>query len=1008
MFPDPHSLRTLSLNALQISLLAACYWLSSQLGLALAIPPGYATAVWPATGIAVGAILVWGFRLLPGVWLGSTLTNIGIALGSVDVGSPEFVSRAIMASSIGLGAVAQAGVGASLVRMLVGYPNGYDTGRSVTSMLMLAGPAACVLSALWGCLNLQSFGLLSAEDWLFTAWTWWVGDAVGVLIFLPLMLLMFGEPKAAWRHRRYAVGGPLVFSFSAAVLIIYSANRVEDEQLSSSFERDAGVVLSQLRSISSQAHMVLSNASAYFSNVPDFTYSHFLDLVQPMLLDHGEIAAIGWVPRVPRSELQAFEARIASLDYGSFVVRQQGGALPQRTGSWSENVFPVLYVAPLQDNIGLVGLDMASAGQRLQALRDALHQNGVAMTPPLQSLRNRYDSGVILVRPVYAINEVVQRGQPRVGSLRGYAMLMLKRDIWLDQSLQIEALQHVNLRIMDVTEGSPGIPFITPERADAYLDLKLEGELALGGRRWHYSMRPSQSFIAHHRSFMSWTVLAGALAVSGLLGAFLLVVTGRLFRIEAAVNARTEKLNEEIIERKRAENMLRESEARYRDLAFHDSLTGLANREFFSRRLVQAVRDARQNGHCLAVHFFDLDHFKDINDAMGHPVGDGLLCRIAKVLQGGLRHSDLLARLGGDEFAILQPCILNHAQAAELAQRTICELVMPFNVDGYEVRTSSSVGIAVFNGQQDSAFSHKEIAVKLMEEADIALYVVKEHRRGGYEFHCPSMSERVHHGIRMGQALKQALAENSPELYLAYQPQVDTRTGQVCGYEALMRWQSNQLGSVDPSEFVAIAEARGLIVELGRYTLREACAFLGRTRATGADGKPIRVAVNVSVTQFTDPGFVNDVKRIITDAQVAPSAIELELTEAVLARSLDTAEKNMRDLRDFGVSIAIDDFGTGYSSLLYLKRMPVQRLKVAQEFVRDMLVDPADAEIVRATIQIAKVLELELIAEGVETAEHADHVAALGCEMAQGFYFGKPMDERKLMEQWQASGGQAA
>ncbi len=977
-------------NIGQVLLLGLLYYAVSRASLILAIPPGYATPIWPGAGIAVAAILMGGWRYLPGVWLGSTLTNISIGLAGQPMSLPLLLEQFPLPALIGIGAMLGAAAGAALVRRTVGYPANYESGAEIGKLLGYAGPVACLITALWGSISLRIFGLIDAPDLTFTLWTWWVGDTLGVLLFLPASLLLIGKPRSHWDYRLVSVGLPLLVSFLIAVMILYSANRTEEAKLRSSFERDSARVVDHLRQFRAETDFAVHKLGGLVANLPGMTNSQFVDLAQPLLENKPEFSALQWLSRSHASRPGDFDERIEGQEHPEGTLSSQ-----QTTGE----LFHIRYMVSRQDHAQEFGQDIAAMPSLRSTLEQAARTGAIAYSPVQPDTQGHEGGSISMLVPVLPSNVLPSLGAD-LTSVRGFIRAVVPVQALLRELEKELNERHLSLNLRDVTNQQKPLDLLATLSGSRSDGLRYAGQLGMGGRVWEYEIKPGPGFVLLNRSVSDWTMLASALGVSGLLGAFLLIVTGRMFRVEAAVSARTATLNQEIFERQRVEEALRASEARYRNLAYHDSLTGLANREFFSRKLVEAIQQAMKNRRKLAVHFFDLDHFKDINDAKGHPVGDELLCRIAELLKGRLRGSDTLARLGGDEFAILQPQLRGRKQAADLAARTIAELVKPLTIQEYEVRTSSSVGIAFFDGAKVYDKPPERLAVHLMEEADIALYEVKERRRGTYAFHTREMSEKLHRSLAIGHELKRVLETHSDELSLAFQPQVRFSDQRICAFEALLRWKSRLLGQVNPVDFVAIAEARGLISDLGRYTLRQVCRVLALTNARMPDGRSFRIAVNISVTQFTDPAFVDDVIEIISQAGVSPDRIELEVTEAALARSIDQVQRNMRQLREFGVSIAIDDFGTGYSSLLYLKRMPVQRLKVAQEFVRDMLVDPADAEIVRATIQIAKAMDLELIAEGVETEAHARHLQGLGCELAQGYYFYRPLDQAAMLDQW--------
>ncbi|MGJ8671264.1 MAG: putative bifunctional diguanylate cyclase/phosphodiesterase, partial [Oceanococcus sp.] len=716
-------------------------------------------------------------------------------------------------------------------------------------------------------------------------------------------------------------------------------------------------VSADIRSANARASGAILRITSFIENSDQFSHSDFLDYIHPVLHEHPELAALSWVPRVPVAEQERFLKQIRSLDFPEFDINQL-----ESNGRIYADLFPITYIAPLQSNSKALGLDLGSEPSRLDMLSRAARSGRLTASAPIQLVQGESEQAVLFTVPVYRSNAILNYGKTMdLGAVRGFVTGTIKTQDLLTHPRSWELLQGLSLRVSMLRADGGDDVLIHYPKTIAENGMFWHETINIAGAVWDFYAQPSAQFVANQRSALAWTVLLSSLGLSGLLGAFLLLVTGQMHRVEIAVEQRTHDLHREVKSRRGAERRLRHSEAQFRRLAFHDSLTGLANREYFSRRLTEAVNLAQRDGSMLAVHFFDLDHFKDINDAMGHPVGDGLLKCIASALNRSLRSTDVLARLGGDEFAILQSGILNEGQAETLAHTTLCSLIQPFHVAGYEVRTSSSVGIAVYNSANVvGKVSPEEVSVLLMEQADIALYEVKGSRRGEYLFHTPAMTERVHNSIAVGNALKNALDNNLPELYFAFQPQVDMSNGQINSYEMLIRWDSKELGNIGPAEFIPIAEARGLIIELGHFTLRNACQLLAKTQAKQPDGRPYTLAVNVSSTQFADPGFVRDVKAILEEEGVDAHNIELELTEAVLSRNIAQVADTLHELRRLGFEIAIDDFGTGYSSLLYLKKLPVGRIKVAQEFVRDMNDDPADAEIVRATIQIARAMDLDI------------------------------------------------
>jgi diguanylate cyclase (GGDEF)-like protein/PAS domain S-box-containing protein len=428
-----------------------------------------------------------------------------------------------------------------------------------------------------------------------------------------------------------------------------------------------------------------------------------------------------------------------------------------------------------------------------------------------------------------------------------------------------------------------------------------------------------------------------------------------------------------------------EAESRMRHLALHDYLTGLPNRLLFDERLAAAVSAADARGRMVALHCIDLNDFKGLNDTLGHQAGDDLLRQVAERLVGLVDAGDLVARLGGDEFAILQHEVDGPERAATLASRVTAALAAPFHVAGKEVFSTASVGIALSTGKGLGPGD-------LLRQADIALYAAKAAGRGTFRFFSPELNARLRERKLIEARLRLALENRTLEL--AYQPQYALRTGRMVGVEALLRWRDAELGQVPPDRFIAVAEDTSQILELGEFVLHEACAQAARWRAAGL---PIgRIAVNLSPAQFAYQDLVDTVQRALKATGLPPEALELEITEGTLMRDRQGAVATLQALHALGVTTALDDFGTGYSSLAYLKRFPLDKIKIDRSFVSDLPDDPDDAAIARTIISLGKTLGLKVLAEGVETPAQRDFLLREGCDEAQGYFFAKPLTAAQL------------
>ena len=422
------------------------------------------------------------------------------------------------------------------------------------------------------------------------------------------------------------------------------------------------------------------------------------------------------------------------------------------------------------------------------------------------------------------------------------------------------------------------------------------------------------------------------------------------------------------------------SEERAQFLAYYDALTGLPNRILLQDRLNKALARARRQHDKVAILFLDLDRFKSVNDSLGHGVGDLLLQEVAKRLQAWVREQDTVARLGGDEFTVMVSDVKSNADAAISAQRVLDTVCRQFVVKGHSVTIGCSIGISIFP-------DHGEDVQVLIKNADAAMYNAKDSGRNTFQFFTPAMDAEARERLILENCMRSALERG--EFFLMYQPQMDIRSGEITGLEALLRWKHPELGTVPPDRFIPIAENSGMIVPIGEWVLRQACA---QARKWQDEGLPAAaVAVNVSVVQFRQAGFCELVRRVLRDTGLEPRHLELELTESLLLSNADMTLSVMDELNGMGVTLAIDDFGAGYSSFSYLRQFRVSKFKIDHSFIRDVATNPADAAITSAIITMARNLKLRVIAEGVENEAQLSFLRANHCDEIQGYYCSRPL-----------------
>jgi diguanylate cyclase (GGDEF)-like protein len=476
--------------------------------------------------------------------------------------------------------------------------------------------------------------------------------------------------------------------------------------------------------------------------------------------------------------------------------------------------------------------------------------------------------------------------------------------------------------------------------------------------------------IAHDQDFSRRVPRAGDDEIGQLIDSFNHMVE--------QIEDRERRLNEELLHRKLTEHELEK-------LAHYDTLTGLPNRHMFQQALALTLQRAHKLGYQVALLFVDLDNFKVVNDSLGHASGDILLKILSQRLTKCVRTSDIVSRLGGDEFTVIIDQVRGMDHLTEIAEKISAAMAQAVELKDFELQTTASIGIALF--PSDATDDEN-----LLRNADTAMYFAKSHGRSNYQFFSPEMNERANKRLIIESHLRHAIERN--ELFLVYQPQIDLATGRIVGAEALLRWLSPELGAVGPDQFIPVAEETGLIQQIGDFVMESACRQAKRWR--DEDGVPLRIAVNVSIRQFSSKLFVHNVQSLLEHIGLPVDLLELEIIESCIMDNVEDTLIKIRKLRELGIRLSIDDFGTGYSSMTYLKQLPISQLKVDQSFVRGIPESNEDMEIVRAVIHLAHGLRLESLAEGVETEAQASFLRGEGCMIGQGYYFSRPVPTEEM------------
>ena len=711
----------------------------------------------------------------------------------------------------------------------------------------------------------------------------------------------------------------------------------------------------------------LSALRALFESAPAAVgEQEFLTFSDRLLRDHSAILSLSWVPLVRNEERAAHEQaaqQATGEDYRIRSVSKDGTLGPSPAAA---EYFPVYYTTEKIRTHVVRGLNLADSGIRQQPLEKARDGGKLAASQefPLQSgTGDRI--GFFVVLPIYKRglphNSIEERRRNLVGFVQGVFQIdtmiaatlrgiRIPADYYVFSSEAGSSTRPIYTSLLKPS----GEPLAASRRANIDTAFHWSGKVAVADRQWEMIAVPEQrSILVHPRA---WIILIAGLCL-----------TGVVFSFMWQSNRHTRKLAE--------------ANETISELARTDPLTALANRRVFQDRMAAAFEKAKCSGESFAVFYIDLDHFKDFNDLMGHPAGDALLVQVGKRLLAEAGDADCVARFGGDEFAILQSNAGAEGTSEALAEKIVAALNETSMLEGHAARISASIGVSRYVEELDGPDA-------MLMQADLALYRAKDAGRNRACIHDKTFDQLACDRVILGRELMTAI--ESGGLALHYQPQVDIESGRIVGLEALVRWNHVQRGPISPALFVPIAEKTGSIVDLGKWVFDEACRQTRVWQDEGIDAPS--VAVNVSAIQCKRPELEQDIVASLTRWKIAPGRIELELTESVLMEATQHHRDIIARLRTLGLRLAIDDFGTGYSSLNYLTNFPVDRIKIAQELIFNCTTEIRCAAVVRAAIHLAKELDTEVLAEGVENAEHARFLSSAGCKFAQGYFFSRPVD----------------
>src|SRR6202050_700816 len=713
---------------------------------------------------------------------------------------------------------------------------------------------------------------------------------------------------------------------------------------------------------------------ALFDSVGSVTRDEFETFTRPLVLKNSAIATLSWVPVVLNSERTGYERAGALQGLSSYRIKDMGADGKMVPSPERSEYYPIFY-ATVPRTSALYGLDLRSEPPTLAELVHARDEDrlGFSQVRGLVSAGGT-QGGFLFSLPVYQRGSLHDSIEDRRRNLAGFVHGSLITAKMID-SIIMENKPHegLDLFLFEPDADLDALPvYIHKSRLEASPIQPMSRASLAGGRYWSRDlMADGQRWltvgfrsvpggpltVGDHRA---WFVLIGGLIICGVIVIYIRSAGHHALRMI--------EVNQTVS-----------------DLAQKDALTSLANRRAFVEQLNNTFAACGRGARPFAVLCFDLDHFKEVNDTLGHPIGDALLCQVAARVTSATRDTDVVARFGGDEFAILQGDASDLTSAGVLAARIGKIVGEPYFIGGNDIHITASIGVSRYAPDVAGADA-------MMIQADLALYRAKEDGRGCFRFHNADLDRQIHERVIIAEELRGAIDRN--ELELHYQPQVELHSGRIVGLEALLRWNHPKSGQILPGVFIPIAERTGQILQLGQWVLDDACRQLTSWQEEGI--APKVVSVNLSALHFKGSSDVAcDVAASLNKWGIAPGMIEIELTESVLMDITQQHKDRFERLRRLGVRTAIDDFGTGYSSLNYLANYPVNRIKIAQELVFGVDTDSRNAAVVRAAIQLARELGIEVVAEGVETEGQAKFLMAAGCEYAQGYLFSKPVSAER-------------
>ncbi|PCJ30974.1 MAG: hypothetical protein COA90_07615 [Gammaproteobacteria bacterium] len=1035
------------LNSSSVILFSAlAYFISGKLALLIASPPTNSVTFWPAAGIMLALALTYGRNVFWGVVIGNSalqFSNFGLYfLGDAP-------STLLLEALLVINSLIALYISLFLIKRYTSYPNSLISVNSTLKLLFWGGPVAAIFPAVFGLFIFYLSGITPPEYIIENGMTWWLGDSLGVIIITPLVLLLIGRPGKINPSRKWVVILPVLATLSFALWLFNNAINEEDKRIKAELEHLTTVMSSRIsHELMTHINLTKFMTDSVFDNdnidIKDDSFNRSVSFIRHL---HPDILSISWhknnsttkdenalPPELLHFYQQARDTGKATVS--SKIQSEQDGHSQQTILSFLpvyRSFYPVdtleqrqkafvgtivakhdlnrilstlikrfsqsytdISVYDISDSHNPIRLYPEETLQSELVSASILHsfsinnrQWQVSITPGEMYFKKDYSSNIWLIliisfilTAILTISLMISSGRKarieEVVDLRTKSLHQAQKD------LQLLAVAFESNDAIMITNTANQVLRVN----HAFSDITGYSEQEILGKTPHLL-----SSGKHDQFFYDelWHQLNTHSRYEGEI--WNRHKKGDIFptrqTISAIKNAQGEIINyvsvfSDITEKK-------DNEDRIKNLAFYDPLTSLPNRRLLMDRLEQEISRASRNEQKGTLIFLDLDDFKKVNDSLGHEFGDELLKQIGQRLQEHTHETHTVSRIGGDEFVILIPsATLNESSLIEtstlLAENLIAAFQQPFTLKTYKHYISTSMGITTFPNEGDTAS-------ELLRQADTAMYKAKRQGKNTFSFYEKSMQAQAEANLDLERNLREAIDNNS--FTLSYQPQVN-HSGIIIGSEALLRWIHKDKGPISPANFIPLAEDSGLIIPIGQWVLNEACFTMQSWLKQGY--KLQHISVNVSPKQFRHADFVQHVEEALTLSKLPADKLMLEITEGIVIDNIDNTVKKMNLLKKMGVQFSIDDFGTGYSSLYYLKRLPIDELKIDQSFVRDIATDKDDAEIVATIIAMANHLNLTVVAEGVENAEQLEFLIANNCTLFQGYYYSRPLPAAEFQE----------